>query len=260
MGVTWEDLQQVPETQQELLAEAELTQRAEFTAKILFLLGISCLWFGCNNAAKEIVKERVIYLKERDVGLNVVSYYGSKLFLLSLLSLLQVLLLYGCVRLGTRFGGDAAEQLPLLALAAWTGVGLGLAISALAHTEDLAVTFVPILLIPQITLAGLIAPLVTSTRLFAQIGISAYWTYQGLLRSLDGALQQRLRDAEQMDLGSEWTLGRVSGVLLAQLLVLAAVAVLTLYARDAKDNRLSRLVRKVTQRFPARRISATRRR
>jgi hypothetical protein len=24
----------------------------------LFFLGISCLWYGCNNAAKEIVKER----------------------------------------------------------------------------------------------------------------------------------------------------------------------------------------------------------
>jgi hypothetical protein len=102
----------------------------------------------------------------------------------------------------------------------------------------------------------LIAPLVASTRLFAQIGIPAYWTYQGLLQSLGGTLQQRLRDAELMDLGAEWTLGRIGGVLLAQLLVLAAVAVITLYARDAKDNRLSRLAR----RFPRRAIPASHRR
>ena len=33
-------------------------RRARRTVNLMFLLAISSLWFGCNNAAKEIVKER----------------------------------------------------------------------------------------------------------------------------------------------------------------------------------------------------------
>ena len=68
-GVAWAEL--LPETQAEFRQEASEAATASLTAKILFLLGISCLWFGCNNAAKEIVKERAIYSRERDVGLKV---------------------------------------------------------------------------------------------------------------------------------------------------------------------------------------------
>lgn len=45
------------------------------TINLLFLINISCFWFGCNNAAKELVKERVIYERERDFNLR--SVYSS---------------------------------------------------------------------------------------------------------------------------------------------------------------------------------------
>jgi energy-coupling factor transporter ATP-binding protein EcfA2 len=229
-GVAWSDL--FTETQEQLLQEAEEKKRADYSSKILFLLCISCIWFGCNNAAKEIVKERVIYNKERDVGLNVVSYYGSKLALLGLFSVLQASLLYCCVRHFTKLGGDVPEQWLLLSLSSLAGVGMGLAISAIANTEDFAATIVPISLIPQIVLAGLIAPLLYYTRGFSQVFISAYWAYQGLLGALETPLQDRLRAAGNLDLGTEWTLAVVSGVLMAHVVVFAVAAILTLYARD----------------------------
>ena len=36
----------------------------------LFLVSIIVLWSGCNNAAKEIVKEEAIYGRERAVNLG----------------------------------------------------------------------------------------------------------------------------------------------------------------------------------------------
>ena len=45
---------------------------------LLFLLAVTSFWFGCNNAAKEIVKERAIYTRERDFNVQVGSYYCSK--------------------------------------------------------------------------------------------------------------------------------------------------------------------------------------
>src|SRR5262249_35569932 len=64
---------------------------------LIFFLGISCFWCGCNNASKEIVKERFIYAIERDVNLSVASYMLSKAIMLGLFGILQVTLLFGIV-------------------------------------------------------------------------------------------------------------------------------------------------------------------
>src|SRR5262249_26868303 len=48
------------------------------TVSLLFLLGVSSFWFGCNTAAKELVKERVIFLRERAINLRVGGYLASK--------------------------------------------------------------------------------------------------------------------------------------------------------------------------------------
>jgi hypothetical protein len=234
-GVAWGEL--LPESQAEFRKEASEDASAALTAKILFLLGISCLWFGCNNAAKEIVKERAIYRQERDVGLKVVGYYSSKLLVLGVASVLQSSLLYGGVRLLTHLGGDWLSQYALLALVSVTGVALGLAISAIASSQDVAVTMVPILLIPQIIMAGILAPLAGYTQGLAQIAVSAYWGYQGLVGTLASPVQGRLRDAGTLDLGTEWDLARVCSMLLVHILVFAAVSVITLRLRDRKENR-----------------------
>ena len=84
------------------------------------------------------------------------------------------------------------------------------------------------LLIPQIIMAGILAPLAGYTRGFAQIAISAYWGYQGLAGTLEPSLQDRLRDAGTIDLGTEWDLARVCSVLVVHILVFAIVSVITL--------------------------------
>lgn len=229
-GIGWEDL--FPETQEEYLSEAEEAKRMDRSSKLLFLLCISCIWFGCNNSAKEIIKERTIYSKERDVGLRVPSYYASKLVLLGILTAAQASLLYLIVDYFTCLGGSFADQWLLLSLTALTGVAMGLAISALASSEDVAVTIVPMALIPQIIMAGLIAPLLNHTREFSQICIPAYWSYQGLLQSLDEPLRDRLREADYLVVGSDWTMGPVSGILATYIGVFAVVALAALYSRD----------------------------
>ena len=68
------------------------------TVNLLHLLAVSCFWFGCNTAAKELVKERVIFLRERDFNLRVMSYFISKFLVLALIGVLQATLLFGIVR------------------------------------------------------------------------------------------------------------------------------------------------------------------
>ena len=162
-------------------------ERAQRTVNLIFLLNVSCFWFGCNNAAKELVKERIIFARERAFNLRIDSYFASKFLLLVIIALVQVGVLFGVVRF---WCGP-----PGLAIAQWTGFGalavagtaLGLLLSALAKTEEVAAALVPIAVLPQIILAGVIAPLSGVGKLIAQGVITAYWGE----RALEALLPER---------------------------------------------------------------------
>jgi hypothetical protein len=124
---------------------------------LLFFLGISSLWYGCNNAAKEIVKERPIYRLERDVNLSVASYVISKMALLSVVGLGQIILLYLVVAIFTGIPGGSG-QITAMFVTMLAGAPTGLRLSAVSSTNDQASTLVPIALIPQILLAAVIVP------------------------------------------------------------------------------------------------------
>ena len=56
----------------------------------LFILACSAIWFGTINAAREMVKERSIYQRERAINLRILPYALSKLFILGLLLAVQM--------------------------------------------------------------------------------------------------------------------------------------------------------------------------
>lgn len=175
LGVLFGNLDTLPRQ-----TEKEKSEYAGRCVNLMFLLAVSSFWFGCNNAAKEIVKERTIYTRERDFNLRVGSYYASKLVLLTVFSSLQSVLLFTIVRIWCGPPGSAASELTVLLALALAGVTLGLAISALATTEEMAITLIPMAVIPQIILSGTISPLQGWSKLLALIGISTYWGKRGL--------------------------------------------------------------------------------
>ena len=130
--------------------------------EVLFMLSISGVWLGTSNAAREITKENPIYLRERLVNLRVAPYVLSKVVILALLCIVQSFMLVGIVVLRTGvpakgvFLPGVIEMMITVWLTALTGVGMGLVVSALASNTDKAASLVPILLIPQIMLAGVI--------------------------------------------------------------------------------------------------------
>jgi ABC-type multidrug transport system permease subunit len=162
-------------------------ERARLTVNLLFLLNVSCFWFGCNNAAKELVKERVIYSRERAFNLRIDSYYVSKFVVLVLIALIQVGLLLGIVQPWCGPPGGIAWQGFVLALLAIAGTVLGLLLSALARTEEVAVALVPIAVIPQIILAGVIAKLSGLGQAVAESVITARWGERALEALLPSA-------------------------------------------------------------------------
>jgi ABC-type multidrug transport system ATPase subunit/pSer/pThr/pTyr-binding forkhead associated (FHA) protein len=154
--------------------------------QLLFLLGVSAFWFGCNNAAKEIIKERPLFTLERDVNLVLPSYVLSKLVVLVAIGAAQVLLLVAPLRVAGLAIAPTGAMLGILLLTMAAGTACGLAISAAASSEDQAATTVPIALIPQILLSeAIVAPLPELARLLARATIPTYWMFRAQLQALE---------------------------------------------------------------------------
>jgi len=158
----------------------------------LFLMMIATLWFGCNNAAQQITREVPVFRRERVSGLGLHTYLMSKWKFLSWITVVQSVLMLGCMLavLGVSSAIGTSPQVEwahataagwglhmvALLLTAVTGVGIGLAISALARSSTQAAIWVPLVLIPQILFAGFVVPLAdmpASVRLFSHAVPSA---------------------------------------------------------------------------------------
>jgi ABC-type multidrug transport system ATPase subunit/pSer/pThr/pTyr-binding forkhead associated (FHA) protein len=126
---------------------------------LLFFAYVAALWFGCSNAAQEIVKEIPIYRRERTIGLNRHAYLTGKWVMLTGVTAAQGLLLYLTMQLIERgIAGAAGWQITALVGASAAAVAIGLAISAVARTVMQSVLIVPLLLIPLILFSGYTVP------------------------------------------------------------------------------------------------------
>lgn len=211
----------------EIWARCPIPRCAARTKNLLLLLAVSCFWLGCNTAAKELVKERVIFLRERDFNLRVLSYFTSKLLVLALIGLVQATLLFGIVRVWCGPGGSMPWQWATLVELAMAGTAVGLLISALARSEEVATALVPIAVIPQIILANVVAPLSGLAQALAQGLVTVYWGQKGLERLLSEA-GSTIVSREGEAFSSPWV------IVLAQAAVVAAATVVVLWQTKGK--------------------------
>lgn len=131
-----------------------------YAQRSLFIMVCSAAWFGIINAAREIVKERPIYRRERAIYLSILPYALSKALVLGTLAAAQSVILllivgarvgyptHGLLLAGQR--GAFIEMWVTLWLVSMAGIAMGLMVSALAPNADRAVSLVPLLLVPQI--------------------------------------------------------------------------------------------------------------
>jgi ABC-type multidrug transport system permease subunit len=156
------------------------TDISQALAASCFLLGLAAVWFGCANAARELVAERAIYRRERMVGLGRLPYLASKLFVLTGLCAAQcaVLLLVGGRGLENRFSGTFAT----LFLAAGAATAIGLCISALARSTEAAAGLLPLVILPMVILGGILVPLLDlpGPALVLADAMPSRWAFEGL--------------------------------------------------------------------------------
>ncbi len=128
-----------------------------------FVLSLVAVWFGTSISAREVIRERPVYNRERMVNLGLIPYIFSKLFILGIIVGVQCLLLFlplkflditGLMPMPGQFLG--IPQFFVMLLTAGVGIALGLLISALVKTSEMATSLVPLILIPQILFSGLV--------------------------------------------------------------------------------------------------------
>ncbi|MGV4983792.1 FHA domain-containing protein [Streptomyces sp. NRAIS4] len=132
-------------------------------ANVLLTLCVGGVLTGAANAVRELVKERVIYRRERAVGLPRSAYVMSKVVVLGVITVLQavVLTLVGLVGVDLNApGGDGVLMPPLfeiiaaVAMLSFAAMMLGLLISALVRKEEVTMPLLVLLTVVQVVFCG----------------------------------------------------------------------------------------------------------
>ncbi|MFG3201010.1 FHA domain-containing protein [Streptomyces sp. NPDC048192] len=129
----------------------------------LLILCVGAVLTGAANAVRELVKERVVYRRERAVGLPRSAYLLSKVVVLGTVSVVQAVVLTLVALLGVDLnspGGRGVLLPPLaeialaVALLAFTAMMLGLLVSALVRKEEVTMPLLVLLAIVQVVFCG----------------------------------------------------------------------------------------------------------
>ncbi|MFB7053936.1 FHA domain-containing protein [Streptomyces vinaceus] len=143
------------------LAGSALTAQTAINA--LLILCVGGVLTGAANAVRELVKERVIYQRERAVGLSRSAYLMSKVLVLGAVTVAQavVLTLVGLYGVDTNAPGGKGVFMPPLveitlavALLSFTAMMLGLLVSALVRKEEVTMPLLVLLAIVQVVFCG----------------------------------------------------------------------------------------------------------
>lgn len=129
---------------------------------VLLILAVGACFAGAANSVRELIKERVIYERERATGLSRSAYLMSKVFVLGLITVFQGLLV-GVIGFASReipeeglvLGGMTLVELslPIMALG-FTSMMFGLVISSLVKTAEKTMPLLVMFAIIQVVFTG----------------------------------------------------------------------------------------------------------
>ncbi|MEU2743194.1 FHA domain-containing protein [Streptomyces sp. NPDC007095] len=143
------------------VAGSKLTLETSMNA--LLTLCIGGVLAGAANAVREVVKERVIYQRERAVGLSRSAYLMSKIVVLGTITVLQAVVLTLVALFGVDLNaprGKGVLMSPLLeitlavALLAFSAMMLGLLVSAMVTKEEVTMPLLVLIAVVQVVFSG----------------------------------------------------------------------------------------------------------
>lgn len=168
-----------------------LSLNIEARSTLLILL-LGSIFMGAASSIQEIVKERVIYNRERSTGLSRSAYVFSKFGVLAVIALFQATI-FTLVALAGKdrpedalyFGAVLVDVLFVVALLTLASSAIGLLISAIASSTEVAMPGLVVITMVQVVFSGAV-PLINDTILNILGWLNpAYWAMNALSASVD---------------------------------------------------------------------------
>src|SRR5438270_2483475 len=120
----------------------------------LFLGLIVAMFLGLTNSADDIIRDRPVLQRERNIKVRLSYYVISKMLTLGVFALVQCILFVLIGNSLLQIRGMFWIELGIMFVTAMSGVALGLLISSLVADPKTAANIVPLVLIPQIIMGG----------------------------------------------------------------------------------------------------------
>ena len=168
-----------------LVATSDLYKSYDDTKAILFSLGCASIWLGLLNSVQEICKEKVILQKEHMSDLKLSTYLLSKFIVQGLLAFIQATIM---VFIFQEIEGksehsiliDSYWDIQLICfLSILSSSALGLFISAIVKNSNIAMSLIPLILVPQLLFSGMLFKLEGLTKVISNF-ILCRWSVEGL--------------------------------------------------------------------------------
>jgi len=130
----------------------------------LFLAVTVAMFFGLTNSATEVLRDRAVLRRERNCRPTPLLYLTSKFLVLSLLVLLQSAIFIACGHWLLDLHEMFLTHLFWMVATGCCGTSIALLVSVIVRSERTAISSIPLILVPQILLAGALIPFAEMNR------------------------------------------------------------------------------------------------
>lgn len=168
-----------------MVASEDIYTSYDDTKAIIFSIGCASIWLGLLNSVQEICKEKVILQKEHMADLKLSSYLLSKFIVQGIIAFIQATLLVGIFQ---KIVGSSENSILINGywdiqfvsfLSILAAASTGLFISAVVKNSNIAMSVIPLILVPQLLYSGMLFKLDEITD-FVSNFVLCRWTVEAL--------------------------------------------------------------------------------
>src|SRR5690242_16236227 len=163
----------------------------------LFLGLIVAMFLGLTNSADDIIRDRPVLQRERNIKVRLSYYVVSKTLTLGVFAFVQCVLFVFIGNSLLQIRGMFWLDLGIMFMTAMSGVALGLLISSLVADPKTAANIVPLVLIPQIIMGGALIKYEDMNRNLALIYTFTRWFSEHPNKEQNKKMDSKLRSEER---------------------------------------------------------------
>ncbi|MEM8952961.1 MAG: ATP-binding cassette domain-containing protein [Verrucomicrobiota bacterium] len=172
--------------------QAQLKTGSLVSGLIMFQVILLTL-MASNNSAREIAGERLLFEKEKLAGLRPLAYLASKIWILAVIAAIQAVWMFVFVESFCQIPGDPLYHSLLLILVTLAMTFVCLGISGLMRSPEQSSLLSVYLVGFQLPLSGAVLALPAAVESFTRPFISAYWSWSGIVSTLDSGFFEAVR-------------------------------------------------------------------